>query len=529
MKLLCFEILMLALCLSCSDVYDNIKDFSMKERIYPAHFDTIFAEPGYERVEIDLCKEGRLPASLMYLGKAQRTLVEYDAVSKTYDSVCSWLNITGLTLPKLYRFRVYTVDEYDNRSTPMEVALTPYTAEDRSAMAVPNPNMFTISNFVVAQWTNGISSDIMDYLHLEYSYQDKNGNTRTGSTRNTEFFLANMKPGEETSIDMTYWVYPKIGGKRILDSVSFKGEVRATLDPDATPVEFAVSPKRMALLRGKSKVAVPNIQYGLTWTSSNPQVATVNSSGVILARSVGTAVITVKTEALPDTEAQLTVVVPDVSAYPQGDKLAGVWTFEDAADLVKASVGADLEPAGSSFTSIAGPGNTRAVRIAKPSYYGVRHEMLPTGGGKNVNEYTMMMDIRIPAQDYTAWKSLFNTWPENTSAGVVWSNNGDIGKAVLGGQSAYGALQPDTWHRVVFVAQLATDKRSDAFIAYVDGEQVWEATQEIGLDGMLSFYTDLMYVGTEDMGRGYPGPDLAELRLWSVRLKEAEIEALGGF
>ena len=67
---------MLALCLSCSDVYDNIKEFSMKERIYPAHFDTIFAEPGYERVEIDLCKEGRLPASLMYLGKAQRTLVE---------------------------------------------------------------------------------------------------------------------------------------------------------------------------------------------------------------------------------------------------------------------------------------------------------------------------------------------------------------------------------------------------------------------------------------------------------------------
>jgi hypothetical protein len=46
---------------SCGDIYDNIKDFSVEEIVYPAHYDTIFGRPGYQRVEIDLVKEGRLP------------------------------------------------------------------------------------------------------------------------------------------------------------------------------------------------------------------------------------------------------------------------------------------------------------------------------------------------------------------------------------------------------------------------------------------------------------------------------------
>ena len=49
-----------ALMASCDDVYDNIKDFSVEEGGYPAHYDTIFGKPGYERVEIDLVKEGRI-------------------------------------------------------------------------------------------------------------------------------------------------------------------------------------------------------------------------------------------------------------------------------------------------------------------------------------------------------------------------------------------------------------------------------------------------------------------------------------
>jgi hypothetical protein len=517
---------MMMLFASCSDIYDNIKEFSMKETVYPAHFDTIFARSGYERVEIDLVKEGRLPPQLMYLGKAKKTLVEYDGKTKEYDSVCSWVNITDLTLPKLYRFKIYTLDEYDNHSTPMEIALTPYTSVDKNALAVPSPNILTLAGFIAVEWTNGLSSDIMDYIKLSYSYTDKEGRIRTGETTNNQFFVNNIEVGEEVPVDVRFWVIPKMNGESILDSVSFDQQFQISMAAGATPIEFTVSPSRMALITGRYKQAIPSLQYGLSWTSSNPAVATVNVNGVIMARSPGTAIITVKSEAIENSEATVTVVVPDVSSYPAGNNLAGIWTFDDGNDLVKASVGADLTPDGDSFTPTEGPANTGGVRIGTGSFYHINHEMTASGG-KNVNEYTIMMDIRAPASNYTAWKSVFNTRPDNISAGIFWiDGEGKIGQSQLGGYSTT-ALLPDTWHRVVIVAKLEENKQTDLCRMYIDSEYVWEATSNIDVDGLLSIDPEALYIGCDDMGRGTIGPDFAEIRIWNVRLTEAQIKALG--
>jgi hypothetical protein len=46
-----------------------------------------------ERVEIDLLKAGRIPSQDVFLGKAKKTIVEYDDITLTYDSVCSYVNI----------------------------------------------------------------------------------------------------------------------------------------------------------------------------------------------------------------------------------------------------------------------------------------------------------------------------------------------------------------------------------------------------------------------------------------------------
>jgi hypothetical protein len=543
-----------ALCVSCSDVYDNIKDFSMKERIYPAHFDTIVAYPGYERVEILLSKQGRIPPYLMSLGKAEKTIVEYDAESIVFDSICSWVNIDSLTLPKLYRFRVYTVDgtENQNRSIPMEIALTPYTSVDREALGVPNPDILSFASFVMVNWPGGLSSDIMDYLHMEYSYQDQDGVVRTGSTRNTQFFVQNTAPDVEVPVSLTCWVYPKINSERILDSVSFTNIVPIRKSIDVTPIDFTVSPSRVAMLPGKMKVLTPSLQYGLKWTSSDTRVATVNANGVVLARNPGTATISVTTDAIDDVVATATIIVPDVSAYPRSSSLAGIWTFEDGDDLVKPSLGLDLIPLPlddnrTSFVSIEGPNGSKGVRIGNGGFYGVKHEMLSNGmksinaeGGTepaaNVNEYTMMMDIRIPASDYTGWKSLFNTHAENTLEGIMWSNNGDVGRAEFECKSEYNLLKSDSWHRVVFAVQLSDSKRNDVFRVYVDGERVAEAIRGIEVDGRLSINAntdtstdlDFLYIGADEMGKGKTAPDIAELRLWSVRLSDAEIRTLGG-
>jgi hypothetical protein len=527
-----FALLIATLCLSsCGDAYDNIKEFSMKEVVYPAHFDTIIAYPGYERVEIDLVKEGRLPAYLMNLGKAKTTIVEYDTISKKYDSICSWVAIDSLKLSKLYRFRVYTADEFGNRSTPMEVALTPFTAADKEALGVTNPEMLSLASFVVVRWPNGLSSDILDYLSLSYSYTDKDGRLRTGTTRRSQFFVNNIREEEEVVVDVSYWVFPKLGGERILDSVVFERQMFVQMSAGSDPIEFEVEPSRIAMLPGAMKIIIPNIDYGVTWSSSNTSVATVNVNGAITARAPGTAVITAKTEAIENASATVTVIVPDVSTIPAGDKLAGIWSFEDENDLVKASLGLDLEPFGNNFTSIAGPHGTRGVQFGEGSFYTVKHEMAPNGGGKNINEYTMMMDVMTPSSTYSAWKSMFNTQSDNTGNGIVWTANGDVGHSALGETDNNGfvsaVLQPDTWHRVVFVAQLAENKRNNAFRLYVDGEFVWEASAGIEFDGILSLYTDGVYIGYDNRGTGLIAPNIADLRIWSVRLTDAQIKSLG--
>jgi hypothetical protein len=220
---------------SCSDLYDNIKDFAGEEIVYPAHFDTIYARPGYERIELYLSSLGKVPSSQMNLGKAKRTVVEYDDKTLEFDSVCSWVAIKDLTQPRLYRFKVYTEDEHKNRSTPKEIALSPYTSLEKETLVVPYPNSIaTSASSAVIEWSNGLTSKGMEYRGLIYSYVDKDNETRTGTKWNSaQFFINNLEPGKEVTVNMRYWVIPRIEGANILDSVYIDQPLKILM-PDAS-------------------------------------------------------------------------------------------------------------------------------------------------------------------------------------------------------------------------------------------------------------------------------------------------------
>ena len=56
-----------ALLSSCDGMYDTLEEF-YGELVYPAKYDTIVGHIGYERVEIDLVKAGRIPSSQVIWG-----------------------------------------------------------------------------------------------------------------------------------------------------------------------------------------------------------------------------------------------------------------------------------------------------------------------------------------------------------------------------------------------------------------------------------------------------------------------------
>ncbi len=214
---------------SCVDsIYDNIKEFSKEEIVYPAAFDTCYGTIGYERVEIDLRKDGRIPASKISMGKAKKTVVVYDENTPEptvirIDSVCSYVNITGLTEPRLYRFKIYTEDEYGSRSIPQEISLIPYTSYDRDVLklGILDPTVSVAPNALVMEWPTGLNTIMMEYHGLSYQYSDKDGESQDGiRSKEPRIYCGNLPAGQEMTFNMKYKVLPILDdGSKLLDTL----------------------------------------------------------------------------------------------------------------------------------------------------------------------------------------------------------------------------------------------------------------------------------------------------------------------
>lgn len=234
-KILIIGFIAVLLMAACKGMYDSLDEYS-GEVIYPAKYDTIVGRVGFERVEIDLMKAGRIPSSRINLGKATKTVVEYDGKVVTIDSLVSWINITGLDQPKLYRFRVYTIDEFENKSVPQEIALIPFTSSDIEALAINAPRILSSPTAAVVDWPNGLTSVLFDYKSLAFKYTDKDGIEREGTRQqDSRLFIANLQSGETATINMTYNVVPKINNSPILDTVPVVRELAINMPVGSTP------------------------------------------------------------------------------------------------------------------------------------------------------------------------------------------------------------------------------------------------------------------------------------------------------
>jgi hypothetical protein len=209
---------------SCGGVYDNIGDYATEETVYVGKFDALTGAAGFERVEINLLEAGRIPSNEIKLGKAKKTVVEYDDQVITYDEVKSWVNVTGLTTPKLYRFLVYNIDEFGNKSVPEQIALIPYTTEDFNSLVFPDPFMNISPTAAEITWSNGLSSTFFEFVDMIYTYTDVNGTTLdTIVVENPEdpirFVMLDMEPSVPVQVSVKCRIIPKVSGEKVIDTV----------------------------------------------------------------------------------------------------------------------------------------------------------------------------------------------------------------------------------------------------------------------------------------------------------------------
>ncbi|MDR2472290.1 MAG: DUF4998 domain-containing protein [Tannerella sp.] len=236
---------------SCSDIYDNIKDFSPEEIVYPAGFDTLGWKLGYERVEFDLNKGGRVPSSQMKLGKAKKTIIEYDNERIVIDSVCSWVNISGLTEQRLYHFKIYTEDQYGDKSIPKEVQLTPFTKTDLNVLSLVPPNVIESTSAAVVEWSAPIESDLYQFFSYTSEYTDKDGAVHAfqGDDNLPSLIVENVQIGVEVPIKITAKILPFIGDRPLLDTIpAWQTFYNLRISESAKPAIFLKTPSPSAVI-----------------------------------------------------------------------------------------------------------------------------------------------------------------------------------------------------------------------------------------------------------------------------------------
>ena len=231
-------ILSVCVCVSC-DMYKNMEQYN-EETVYPGKFDTLFFSYGFERVEIDLAKAGRIPANKMNLGKAVKTVYEYDGQVFELDSLYSWINITGLDRKKMYRVKIYTLDNFGNKSVEKTCSFIPYTAIDMETMDVPKPRvMMTLDGAAIIDWPAGLDSPIANFVEFYYNYKDKSGTIFKDTLRKGDKLridMQNMNIYTPNEVNIMYRLIPVIADSvKFVDTLSFEQRLSVSVPSESTP------------------------------------------------------------------------------------------------------------------------------------------------------------------------------------------------------------------------------------------------------------------------------------------------------
>jgi hypothetical protein len=194
-----------------------------------------------------------------------------------------------------------------------------------------------------------------------------------------------------------------------------------------------------------------------------------------------------------------------------GDALIATTAASDTAFGTTTTLG--LPPIGGSVASVMG---FKADPLGSSGYL-FFPPAAPNGGGEQINEYSLVLDILFPAASQNKVRAILNA---NTVISpdadlFVGANNG------IGGTSFSGTLQDNTWHRIAFVLG------NGGIQKYIDGALVGEETG-VAVDGRWAIVSG----GTADLFSDDNGEVQAgfvnSIQFRTNSLNAGQVLALGG-
>ena len=207
-----------------------------------------------------------------------------------------------------------------------------------------------------------------------------------------------------------------------------------------------------------------------------------------------------------------------LSAAMSQTALVGHWTFDDTAQLTNADVGRDLVLVGTQQAVAGSNDSDGAVRIGVGSYYLLAHGIAPSGGGSRVNEFSLVMDIKIPknGQYYCMYQT---TLANNDDGDWFVSPSGQLGVAETGYTDK--TIEPKEWYRIAVAV-----KNGERYDTYIDGRKALTGTPG-DVDGRFSLGPAMLLFADND---GEDNTlDVADVKLFSKALSDSEMSDLGGY
>jgi hypothetical protein len=214
--------------------------------------------------------------------------------------------------------------------------------------------------------------------------------------------------------------------------------------------------------------------------------------------------------------------------------LSGRWLFEDTTNYGKAAVGKDLTAykmpdehcegklSSAGLKQVEGPvAGKKAVRIPLYSYFRCTHDVPHNGEGKNINEYTLLIDFRLPTKDcYCFFQTDMN-------------NIDDVDEFLYSDMSRFGVsrfyhnvdppLRENEWYRFIISAHLGHSLKY-----YLNGELIFaNYNTKLGmLDSRLSWSKEGVLLFADNDGEDTE-MDVSEIAIFGRALADEEVFSLG--
>jgi hypothetical protein len=224
--------------------------------------------------------------------------------------------------------------------------------------------------------------------------------------------------------------------------------------------------------------------------------------------------------------------------------LKAYWTFQDTSNIYKGSLGADdlikkgpLPGNGNMGTG--GPGGVvqkingpssfkKAIKTFTNTHFVAKHNIAPNGGvgATRVNDYTIMVDFRVPyLKDKAGYNSFYSLYPLNDNDGAIFiDEDGGLGDGRSGGYSN-PAVEPYKWSRLVVSVSCG-----NFYKIFLNGKLLKTTTPantgNLAVDGIFSLDSLLLIRGDQDGEDSLM--DLSSFAIFDRPLTDLEVARLGG-